>query len=236
MQQTIAPKLSSLIVDGDLAMGLFAVTGTYVGAFLSRTVYTSGSGNHTTGAKTRRIRVTCVGGGGTGGWCNVAGSGAGGGGGGGTAKKDFAVSPSTAYAYVVGIKGNHGTIGSPGTQPTDASASTFIVGGTTLSGGGGLHGVATDPAATYGAGGAGGAATNGDLNIGGAAGFYGTINAAALRGGQGGSSSLGGGALASAAAVGIAGALYGGGGSGSSATAQYGGDGASGCVIVEEYA
>ena len=205
------------------------------GTYLGTTIYSSGSGNHTTGANTHKVRVTCIGSGGPGGWGNVAGSACGGGGGGGgAAVKTLTVNPSTAYAYVVGAAGSQGASGSPGTQPSNGTNTTFVVGGTTVLGGAGTHGTGQD-AAGYAAGGAGGAASGGDFNFPGTAGEYAGLWGSVKLGGSGGSAGIGGGGVGfDASAAGTAGQAPGGGGAGAIGT-NLGGAGTAGLIIVEEF-
>ena len=228
-------KVSTLIVDQALDMGAFRVIGYATGSLISCTVYTSGSGNHTTGANTHTLRVTCIGSGGPGGWGNAAGTACGGGGGGGgAAVKTLAVNPNTAYAYTVGAAGSQGIPGSPGTQPSDGTDTTFIVGATTVLGGHGIHGTGQDPAG-FAEGGAGGAASGGDFNYPGTAGERagGWDNRVA---GSGGSAGIGGGGVGfKMVGAGTAGQAPGGGGSGAIGN-NLGGAGTAGLIIVEEYA
>jgi len=81
------------------------------------------------------------------------------GGGGGTAIKTFKVYPGTVYNYVVGAAGTNGS-------GTNGGDSTFTAGGVTITGGGGKHNNTS-----VGYIGKGGAATGGDINIGGGAGL-----------------------------------------------------------------
>ena len=164
------PSLLGLSSDGEgyveevtLGYGLLLSAGVLsVSAPLTlRTaLYTSGSGNFTTGAGVTKIYVTaCAGGGGAGGIeTDTAHGGAGGGGGGGAIiEKEFTVTGSTVYAYAVGAGGTAGTdsatVGSVtdgGTGGTTSLGALFSLTG----GAGGKKATATG----YGAGGAPGGA------------------------------------------------------------------------------
>lgn len=111
-------------------------------------ILTSGT-SYTTPANCTKIYVEAVGGGG-GGRSGVSVGGGGGGGAGAYCAKYFTVTASTSYTYAIGAGGAVSTAG---------GNTTFTVGATTITAGGGLSG------GTSTAGASGGTATNGDLNV-----------------------------------------------------------------------
>ena len=138
-------------------------------------VLTSGV-SYTTPANCTAIYVEAVGGGG-GGRSAAGGDDYGGGGGSGAyCAKYFAVTGSVAYTYAIGAGGAGGTAG---------GSTTFTVGGTTITAGGGGSGSGSR------LGGAGGSATNGDINVAGNIGGGSGSDAAAVTS-VGGSSFFGG--------------------------------------------
>jgi hypothetical protein len=194
-------------------------------------------------ALTTNIRLRMLGAGGGGG--NATGNAtqaapSGGGGAGGYLEKLVATTPNTGYTYTVGAAGAAGAAG---------TNSTFVVGATTYTASGGAAGtaraVATGPAIII--GGAGGVvSTNGDVNGSGMSGEPGIIggNAAVIANGSygagsGGSTVYGAGGLGSnnagngAAAIGFG--AGGAGGLSNTASANNGGAGVNGIIIVEEY-
>jgi hypothetical protein len=194
-------------------------------------VFTSGSGTYTSPAGVKAIRVTLVGGGGGGGGINGSGA-AGGGGGGGTAlwlyPSGFAA--ATGYAYAVGASGAGGVNTSASTGSTGGST-TFTIGATTVTAGGGAGGAASLGGTA--AGGTGGTSTNGTVNMVGGGG--GESYGPSLIGGTGGSSTMGGGGR-QAFGTATVGGNYGGGGAGAvNNAALAGGAGAGGLIIVEEF-
>ena len=228
--QTVGP----ITINGNV-LSWTSSTPTAGGGALIRApqVLTSGT-SYTTPSNATSIYVEVVGGGGGGGGSNTGACG--GGGGGGYAAKYFSVSPSTAYTYAVGSGGTTGTNTNGGT----GGNSTFV-GSVTITGSGGVGSLGSG---TPNAGGAGGAATNGDINISGMPGGIGFKTASNTDNftvtGFGGNSILGMGAIgkisnaASAALTGAAGTVYGGGGSGGS-FGNSGGSGAAGLVRIWEY-
>ena len=185
---------------------------TPTGGFSNLSVLTSGT-TWTAPSNVTKIKVTCVGGGGGGGGAYNSTAG-GAGGGGGTSIKVFTVTGGSSYTYAVGAGGAGGDYYDSGRFPPGSStagggggASTFTVGGTTITGNGGNGGSA---GATGGAGASGGTATNGDLNMTGGAGI--------------GSAGIGGGSILSNHGNGLS---YGGGGNGN------GGNGANGVIVIE---
>jgi hypothetical protein len=183
-------------------------------------ILTSGT-SYTTPANCTSIYVECVGGGGGGGFGSASATGAGSGGGSGAyCAKYFTVTPSTSYTYA---------IGSGGAAVTAGGNTTFTVGATTITAGGGGGG------GTNALGGAGGSATNGDLNVTGGAG--GSTRLGSDLGGVAGSSFFGGAGRGSTTGVGTAGAAGGGGGGGGrpgSGTTS-GGAGGAGLIRIWEY-
>lgn len=221
-----------------------AITG-IGGRFLGMTLVTA-TGNFTTQASTKMIRVTVYGGGGGGGGGGNGSGGTfagGGGGAGGKAVRVFTVTGSTAYACTIGAAGTAGAAGG-GTGGTGGTTS-IVVGAVTLSatGGAGGVGITTGKGAD---GGAGGVGSNGTLNLYGEYGESGTSNTgeSLAKAGSGGNSDVGAGGLgkcsATSSAVGAVAALgYASGGSGTAGiTTNYqypGGEGAPGCIIIEEF-
>lgn len=196
-------------------------------------VFTStGANTYTKPANVVYVVVEVQGGGGNGGSDNGSANGAGGGGG-GYARKLIPVAQLTGTMTA--------TVGAAATN------STFVYnsGATTITGNGGATASGITP-------GAGGSASNGDINLPGQDGFYGfavvaTSSSANNLSGAGGNSQMGkGGGMvrntsATAVANGNAGILYGGGGSGSvsandgSPSVGTGGAGAQGIIVVTEY-
>jgi hypothetical protein len=183
---------------------------------------------------------------------------AGGGGGGGYARKLLTAADLTASSYTVTV-GTGGSGGSAGANDgVNGNPSYFVADAgdswSSVTGGGGALGDAGINSAghTIVAGGAGGGGSNGDVNVTGSDGANGltvggatasgTFRAFPASGGNGGGSHLGGlarGNPADGGGAGGTGSLYGGGGSGAhtfnGTSAQAGGDGANGIVIVTEY-
>jgi len=189
---------------------------------------TSASGTYTPTAGMKKALFIAVGPGGNGAGVTAADDAGGGGGGGGCAIKLLtAADIGASKAYTVGqSSGNNTTLNT-----------------TTLVANSGANGAATGNNTTLGfssAGGAGGTASGGDLNIPGEAGMrsiiYSTTHGS---GGCGGSSAFGHGAAQSGTeAAGIAGGAYGGGGGGAHTagdTDRSGGAGAVGVIWILEF-
>lgn len=191
------------------------------------------------------LTVQCWGGGGGGGYGGGSNKqGGGGGGGGGYAYNALTVTSGATYNYTVGTGGLGST--TSGVNGSNGGASIFIVGATTVSGGGGGGGGAFS--GSTGAAGTAGAGTGGTSNVSGGAGGAG--NATGSGGGgegapssgtagagnipNGGTGSTGGdggsGSTANAAIGGNGSAVGGGGGGGTKASA--GGNGANGQIII----
>jgi hypothetical protein len=198
------------------------------------------SGNYTPTSGVTKVFIRMVGGGGAGGGVNATSSGAGGGGGaGGYTEKLIAVT-NTSYSYTIGTAGagNSGAAGGNG-------GATSITIGSAITANGGTGGSYTAGSETnkFAAGGAGGTAgSGGDLMVAGQPGEAGmTFSSATLASsGNGGSSPFGGGGKGrvNATAAGIAGTGYGAGGGGACAianTANAGGAGTAGVIIIWEY-
>ena len=192
-------------------------------------VLTTGT-SYTTPAGCTQIYVEAVGGGGAGGGLLSSQTQAGsqGGGAGAYAAKLFAVSPSTAYSYAIG-SGGAGVSGAAG---GNGVATTFTVGATVLTAGGGLGGPTNSGSAN------GGTASNGDININGAPGGAGTPGSNG--GGEGGPSFFGGGGSGNFSGNGLSaqansGAGGGGCGNPASGVARTGGNGGSGIIRVWEF-
>lgn len=190
------------------------------------TFKTSGTGTYTPPVGCRGLAIRMVGpGAGGGGGTNASGAGGAG------AYLEKWISPVAAsYTYNVGPAGGGG--GSDGLSP--ASDTTLTDGVTTWTAGKGLLGTGYAGTGTS-FGGAGGSATNGDLNISGQRGGSADYVTPGLVGGTGGSSIFGGGGPGgnphttggqSATAPGAGG----GGGAGAG-----GGNGAAGLIIIEEH-
>ena len=126
-------------------------------------VLTSGT-SYTTPSNCTAIFVELWGGGGGGGGSNTAGQRMGGGGSGAYLAKYITVTASTAYTIAIG-SGATGT----NTSGSSGGSTTITVGATTYTAAGGSGGANL-------AGGAGGTATNGDVNISGMAGNPGSTN------------------------------------------------------------
>ncbi len=182
------------------------------------------SPNNTTAATV--FKCTLVGPGGGGAGCAAATAGGSGGGGATCILYVSGLAASTGYVYTEGAAGTAGASGA--NNGVDGGTSTFVVGGITMTAVGGKKGIAA---------GAGGAASNGTVNIqgGGAAGGIGGNYGHAS--GPGGSSTMGGGGNAIIGAAGVAGGNYGGGGSGGNGqngTGPFAGAaGAAGCLLIE---
>lgn len=196
---------------------------------------------------TRTIRVTVTGGGGGGGGIDSGANdigGGGAGGAGGTSILSFNRPLAASYVVVVGT-GGAGGIGSVDSKGVDGLLSSFA-GPATATGSGGIGGEVGDRATVpinmvFFAGGAGGAASSGDLNISGGAGGATVVqNQSALTTislgnlGDGGASIYGGNAGGESFNTLPTGA----GGAGmvnKSASAFTGQDGADGLVVIEEF-
>ena len=179
------------------------------------TTITVGAGTWTVPTGVYEIFCWAVGGGGGGGY-SASGDHGGGGGGGGIAGKWYSVAPGSDVDYSVGAGGaggnnsgdNDGVDGGDTTVTPDAQ--------TTITGGGGGGGVGGGTRF----GGAGGTATNGDINLDG-----GTAASGETRGGMGGSTMF-------AGATAGGGNGYGGGGFGSGGAGGPGATARAGGVII----
>lgn len=211
---------------------------------LLRAVLLTAGTSFTTGNTATELDVQLVGAGGGGGGCtgkssNSAGSGAGGAG--GFARKLFVVSAGTSYTYAIGTAGTAGSGATAGTGGTGGNT-TFTVGGTTVTanGGSGGTGMAFGTAPAFVAGGAGGSASNGDINCVGDPGERGARYLASVAyGGQGAMSNWSGGTQETRFfGTGPTALGYGGGGGGTVSgnnTDRNGGAGAPGAIFVLEY-
>ena len=169
--------------------------------------------SYTTPAGCTAIIVEAVGGGGGAGSSSTAIIS--GGGGGAYVKKYFTVTASTSYSYAIG-QGGAGRASGYGAGAAGGS-STFTVGATTVTAGGGNNGENSSLTVT------GGSATNGDLNVVGGR-SIGTGTGISF----GGSSMYGVGGPPGSAGTG-----FGAGGGGSQNNA--GGNGTNGIIIISEY-
>jgi hypothetical protein len=238
--EKIQPKQTALYIVNSATSGYLSEK-SLDGGFTSVQVYTTtGANTWTKPAGLKRVRVTVVGGGGAGGGSGATGgadtSCGGGGGGGGTAIKVIAAASlgDTETATV----GAGGTGVSAGTGNTGGTSSFGAHCSATGGSGGGSGAVGST---TYSGAGDGGAGSGGDVNIIGSGGSCGVGTNTGSISGSGGASSIGGGGRGQPAhsGTGIAGKAYGGGGSGSavgsSQSANTGGAGAAGIIIVEEF-
>jgi hypothetical protein len=203
-------------------------------------ILTSGT-SYTTPSNCTSIYVEAVGGGAAG--CGTTNTGVGAGGGAGAyCAKYFTVTGSTAYTYAIGSGGAAGTAS---TGPSGGNT-TFTVGATTITAGGGVGGGRTvsGTAPDFRIGGVGGTATNGDLNVPGGCGQQATwgsagVGAAMDFSGSGGSSVFGGAGagISGSGGAGSAGSFGGGGGGGNSSTAtsNNGGAGGNGVIRIWEF-
>ena len=204
-------------------------------------VYTTpGSYTFTTSGNTYTttlFKITVVGAGGGGGGAGSGYGPVGGGGGGAGANGIYwatGLSPNTIYNVTVGAGGTGGYFFGSGT----AGGNSFVaLSSGTISCTGGSGGNSN---IISGAGGAGGVATGGTLNIGGGPGVAGAGTASNPIGGNGGSCTYGSGgygispgASSLYAGSGIGNGSGGGGGGGNSYPNTYGGNGASGIVVIE---
>lgn len=232
-----------------------------VGGVINIRYFTSGSGTYTATSGTAAVIIQMVGaGGGAAGGANAdaAKCSIGSGGGGGGYVERYLTSGFDGVAYAVGAAGAGGS--NAGTSGSDGGDTTFAAGGGTLTAFGGKHGSgfnnvavgATEGDFIWSVGGAGGAATGGDINVPGqtpsTVGFatFNTTNCQVLSG-PGGSSLFGMGApsafataSSTSASAGINATGYGAGGSGaavgSSGTGKGGGSGSAGFIKVTELA
>lgn len=230
-----------LTSNGAAALPTFQANG-WLGTTVKST--SNESGTFTTSANTRVVHVRLVAGGGGGAGVDGAANASAGAGGaaGGYAEKWCTVTPSTGYAYTVGILGAAGaTDGGTGGTGGD---SIFDCGGTTVTakGGVGAAPIATGTSTVMGLGGAsGGISTNGDVNGAGAPGGWALrVSGSVAISGQGASSQWGsGGSARITSGAGNAGTGYGAGGGGANTISAQGdfagGAGTQGLIIIEEY-
>ncbi|WP_369788054.1 phage tail protein [Rouxiella sp. WC2420] len=197
-------------------------------------VYTT-SGTYTPTSGTRFVKITLTGGGGGGGGANATTTSqsfsGGGGGAGATVVAYFTLTGVSHYAITVGKGGAGASNASAATGGTSSFAGLY-----SALGGEGAKLVSV----TRAAGGSGGIAAGGVINIDGGYGNDGQ-NGAFLLTANGGSSYWGGGGRSSDGVVGLAGVAFGSGGGGAydaslTGTAFTGGAGKTGIVVIEEYA
>lgn len=233
----IAGEIVSLIYDGTSFRVQRAVGSDVVsGSLIARRIFTA-SATYTPTPGTVKIHVTATGGGGGGGGSQATGvsqyAAGGGGGGGATTISDF----SSGFSSVAMTIGAGGAGGAPG-GTTSFGALTTAVGGSA-----GASGVQGGVVVVQ-AGGPGGVASGGNfLNVsGGSGGISIGSNSDNFSSGFGGQSYWGAGANAkfSSSANGNNASNYGSGGGGAVSNAssgtRTGGSGASGIIVVEEYA
>lgn len=195
------------------------------GSLLRQTVFTA-SGTWTKGTNTKYVLVQAVGGGGGGGRYT---SGSCGGGAGGFSQKLIDVSAINTVSVTIGAGGTGATTNGNGTNGGNTTFGTHV----TCNGGGGGAYRYQDQTAN------GGTASGGDVNIKGGNGAINDLQAGNYTNlsGVGGASYFGGGGYGSTASnstAGVNGQAYGSGGGGGSNS--NGGDGASGIIIVQEFA
>jgi hypothetical protein len=194
----------------------------------STSVFTSGSAQtYTAPAGTQWVKVTAVGPGGNGG--GATSQRATGGGGGGVAIKWLAMNAGQTLTYTVGT--------ASGTASTVTSGTLTI---TTISAGSGTNGTGTAYALSQTAGGAGGTATGGDVNITGGQGGYSFGSSTTVstnfsgKGGDCPGFGSGGPALAMVATAGVQGNGFGAGGGGAHGNATTAA-GRGGVIIFEAF-
>jgi hypothetical protein len=194
----------------------------------STLAFTTGTAQtYTAPANTQWVKVTVVGPGGNGG--AATGQRATGGGGGGVAIKWLSMTAAQTLVYTVGT--------ASGTASTVASGTLTI---TTITANSGTNGAGTAYANSITAGGAGGTATNGDVNITGEQGGYSYGSGTTVQtnfGGKGGDCpgfGSGGAALAIVATAGVQGNGFGAGGGGAHGNATSAA-GRGGIIIFEAY-
>jgi hypothetical protein len=194
----------------------------------STSAFTTGTAQtYTAPSNTQWVKVTVVGPGGNGG--AATGQRATGGGGGGVAIKWLSMTAGQTLVYTVGT--------ASGTASTVASGTLAI---TTITANSGTNGAGTAYANSITAGGAGGAATNGDVNITGGQGGYSYGSGTTVQtnfGGKGGDCpgfGSGGPALAIVATAGVQGQGFGAGGGGAHGNATAA-NGRGGIIIFEAF-
>ena len=194
----------------------------------STSVFSTGTAQtYTAPSNTQWVKVTVVGPGGNGG--GAASQRATGGGGGGVAIKWLSMTAGQTLVYTVGT--------ASGTASTVASGTLTI---TTITANSGTNGAGTAYATSITAGGAGGTATNGDVNITGEQGGYSFGSSTTVTtnfGGKGGDCpgfGSGGPALAMVATAGVQGNGFGAGGGGAHGSATTAA-GRGGVIIFEAY-
>ena len=213
---------SGTTYDGSVGKTISSLLAQGTSAFTTGTAQT-----YTAPANTQWVKVTVVGPGGNGG--AATGQRATGGGGGGVAIKWLAMTAAQTLVYTVGT--------ASGTASTVASGTLTI---TTITANSGANGAGTAYANSITAGGAGGTATNGDVNITGGQGGYSYGSGTTVQtnfGGKGGDCpgfGSGGPALAIVATAGVQGQGFGAGGGGAHGNATSAA-GRGGIIIFEAY-
>jgi len=210
------------------------------GGFRSQVVFTTGTSTWTIPTGITKIKVTVVGAGGGGGGVSAVASAAGAGGGGGGMSVSYytGLTPGNTLSYSVGTGGTAGTTaggaGGAGGNTT-VSANTEIITTLQANGGSGGNGATTN---TITVGGAGASAGSGPANAILMAGYLGgTADGGRQKAGNGANGPLGGGGgqgKVSTTGAGSAATNYGAGGGGAlGATANTGGAGSGGIIIIE---
>ena len=228
-----------LTSNGAGALPTFQTGGAVSGSLLNVQVFKA-SGTYTPTAGMSNCIVQCVGGGGAGGGVTTIGAtfAAGGGGSGGFSQSFVSAATIGASKAVTIGAGGTGVSGAAGNNGSDTSVGTIVIGK------GGLG--APTSSVPFGYGGAGGVAGTGDITFIGCTGILAASTTSFTAAGSGGNSFFSGGASLLSTPGGVssapgtnAPANSGAGGSGAanvnSTTAQAGGNGGSGIVIIYEY-
>lgn len=226
--------LNSTVVNSSLTSVGTVTSGTWNGTLTAGSSFITSGTTYTTPANissNTQFKFTLIGGGGGGGGFAAAGeSASGGGGGGGGIVWVTGLSPSTGYTIAIGAAGTGGIATTPGNAGSGGNT-TLTIGATTYTARGGAG---SGGGSSNNNGGAGGTTSNFTIGVTGQQGNGATAAAAAL--GSGGNSPFGlglGGPALGVGGVGLAGSGCGAGGGGAHGSANTGGPGTAGCIIVE---
>jgi hypothetical protein len=188
----------------------------------------TGTGTFTIPAGVTAVKVTIVGGGAGGGGSTATNNGGGGGSGGIAIKWLTGLTPGNTIAVTIGAAGTAGATGATGGSGGNSTIASGTQAITTVTAFGGSGGNGNGTQSTGGAGGV--VSTNGDINLGGNAGFDGI----GISGGPGGGAFGGGAPSSNGGQVGNPATSFGGAGGGAGAGGnRSGGAGAAGLVIFE---